>query len=451
MLQPTSAKIIALTLLLLAVGTAQAINKVYEYELKNGMKVLVQPDTRAPVVVSQVWYKVGASSEPSGLTGISHVLEHMMFKGTEAYPSGRFSAIIAENGGQENAFTGRDYTAYYQFLGNDRLEIALKLEADRMRNLTLPEKEFDKELEVVKEERILRTEDNPEALTFERFQAVANLNGPYRNPVIGWMEDLDTLKVEDLKKWYDAWYQPNNATLVVVGDVDPDATFALAQTYFGAFEAAEVPTLKPRKETPQRGARRLVVHAPAKVPYLIIGYHAPVYSTAEVAWEPFALDMLAGVLDGGASSRLSSEVVRRDEVASSASAGYRMTGMYQSLFMIDGTPTEAHTIKELEAALEAQVEKLRTTLVSQAELDRIKAQVIASEVYGRDSVRHQANQIGVMETVGIGWKFLDQYAEKIQAVTAEQVREVAQKYLIDRHKTVAELIPEAIEKEQPDA
>ena len=454
MLQRTSAKILSLTLLLLAVGNAQAINKVYEYELKNGMKVLIQPDTRAPVVVSQVWYKVGSSSESSGITGVSHVLEHMMFKGTEAYPAGRFSAIIAENGGQENAFTGKDYTAYYQFLGKDRLEIAFKLEADRMRNLTLPKEEFAKEVEVVKEERLMRTEDNPEALTYERFQAVASLNGPYHHPVIGWMEDLNSLDVEDLKGWYDSWYQPNNATLVVVGDVDPDATFALAQTYFGAFKAVDIPALKPRKETRQRGERRVFIHAPAKVPYLIIGYPAPVYRTAEVAWEPFALDVLAGILDGGASSRLSSELVRKDEIASSASAGYSMTGMYQSLFMLDGTPTEAHTVKELEAALEAQVEKLRTTLVSQAELDRIKAQVIASEVYQRDSVRHQANQIGVMETVGIGWKFLDEYAKKIQAITAEQVQEVAKKYLVDAHKTVAELIPEDIDKdhkEKPDA
>ncbi|MBL4762510.1 MAG: insulinase family protein [Gammaproteobacteria bacterium] len=195
------------------------------------MKIIVREDHRAPVVVSQVWYKVGASYEHDGITGVSHVLEHMMFKGTDNLKPGEFSEIISANGGRENAFTGRDYTAYFQRIASDRLEICLKLEADRMRNLVLTEAEFAKEIEVVKEERRMRTEDNPNALTYERFIAAAFLNNPYRNPVIGWMQDLDSLTVEDARQWYKRWYTPNNATLVVVGDVKAQDVFKLAKKY----------------------------------------------------------------------------------------------------------------------------------------------------------------------------------------------------------------------------
>jgi len=425
---------------------ASAEQKVFEYVLDNGMKVIVQPDHRAPVAVSQVWYKVGSSNEHSGITGVSHVLEHMMFKGTTDYPSGRFSAIIAENGGRENAFTGRDYTAYYQFMGNDRLEISFKLEADRMRNLSLPEDGFKKELEVVKEERFMRTEDKPEALTYERFNATAYFNSPYHHPIIGWMEDLDSLKIENLRAWYDAWYQPNNATLVVVGDVEPEAVLKLAKKHFGPIAPGKITPVKPRLETPQRGERRVYVKATAKVPYTMIGYPVPVLNTAEVDWEPYALDVLSSILDGGDSSRLTRNLVRGQEIASSASASYNLSNRYQSLLMLTGAPAHGKNIAEVEKALLAEVEKLRTELASNAELERVKASVIASDTYQLDSVQHLANQIGMLETVGVGWQLIDEYADKIKAVTAEQVREVAEKYLRDDHRTIAELQPQAAEK-----
>ncbi len=427
--------------------TAQGVlaaPQTFERVLDNGMKVIVRPDHRAAVAVSQVWYKVGSSSEPDGLTGISHVLEHMMFKGTGAYPAGKFSEIIAANGGEENAFTGRDYTAYYQFLGKDRLEVAFKLEADRMRGLTLPAEDFKKELEVVKEERLMRTEDEPTALTYERFLAAAYLNSPYRNPVIGWMSDLNSLQAEDLRTWYDQWYQPNNATLVVVGDVVPDEVFALAERYFGKIpKAASIPKLKPRIEVEQRGERRIQVKAPAKVPYLIMGYHVPVLKTVDKdrEWEPYALEVLAGVLGDGASSRLNRELVRGQAIASSADADYSLSGKYSGLLMFDASPAEGRSVAEVEKAIQAQIERVRSELVPEAELKRIKAQVIAGEVYQLDSVQHQATQMGAMETVGLGWRFVDQYAERIQSVTAEQVLEVAKKYLVADNLTVAELVP----------
>ena len=296
--------------------------KVYSYQLKNGMKILVHPDHRSPVVVSQVWYKVGGSYEYDGVTGVSHALEHMMFKGTHNYKAGEFSEIIAANGGNENAFTGKDYTAYFQRIASDRLELCLQLEADRMRNLILDEDEFKKEIEVIKEERRMRTDDNPTALTYERFNAVAFLNSSYRQPIIGWMDDLDAMTVDNLRHWYQTWYAPNNATLVVHGDVQPQQVYQLAKRYFGSIEASEITPLKPRIEVQQQGERRITVQAPAKVPYLLMGYKVPVLKTVAEDWEVYALEVLAGVLDGGDSSRLTRQLVRKQGVASQASAGY---------------------------------------------------------------------------------------------------------------------------------
>ena len=256
----------------------QADGKVQETVLDNGLKVIVKEDHRAPIVTSQVWYKVGSSYEHGGLTGISHVLEHMMFKGTEKYGSGEFSEIVSANGGDDNAFTGRDYTAYFQNLANDRLEVSFELESDRMRNLTLPANEFAKEVEVVKEERRLRTEDRPTSLTFERFKATAFEASPYRIPVIGWMDDLDAMTVEDLRAWYRKWYAPNNATLVVVGDVETQAVFDLAKKYFGPLQPESTEAPKPRGEPRQDGTKRLVVKAPAREPYLVMGYKATAWA-----------------------------------------------------------------------------------------------------------------------------------------------------------------------------
>lgn len=285
---------VALLLLPLA-----AVANVHEYRLDNGLKVIVKEDRRAPIAVSQVWYKVGASYEPGGVTGVSHVLEHMMFKGTDSLAAGEYSRIIAANGGQENAFTSRDYTAYHQTLSADRLEVAFKLEADRMRNLTLSAEEFAKEIEVVKEERRLRTEDKPASLTYEQLSAVAYRSLPYANPVIGWMADLENMTVEDLASWYRLWYAPNNAILVVVGDVQAEQVLALAKRYFGPIEAETIPLQKARSEPRQRGVTRVTVRAPAREPYLIFGFKTPVVGSSDEDWEPYALEILASVLDGG--------------------------------------------------------------------------------------------------------------------------------------------------------
>ncbi len=430
---------------LLATAAAAAAPQVHEYPLDNGMKLLVKVDRRAPVAVSQVWYKVGSSYELDGYTGVSHVLEHMMFKGTKKHGAGEFSRIIAENGGRENAFTSRDYTAYFQSLENTRLPIAFELEADRMRNLRLDAAEFAKEVKVVMEERRMRTEDNAQALTYEQFNAVAYLNSPYRTPIIGWMDDLQSMQVGDLQQWYQQWYAPNNAVLVVAGDVDPAAVFKLAKKYFGPLKPSTIEPPKPRREIQQRGLRRLVVKAPAEVPYLLMGYKVPALINAEQDWEPYALEVLAGILDGGDSARFTRELVRGQQIAVSAGAGYDLYDRQESLLLLDGSPAKGHDMQGLERALRAQIELLREQPVSTAELERVKAQVLADHVYQEDSVFYQAMRIGTLETVGLGWQRMDDYLPRIQAVTAEQVQQVARKYLLDERLTIAVLEPQPMD------
>jgi zinc protease len=422
---------------------------VHEYRLDNGLKLIVKEDHRAPVMVSQVWYKVGSSYEHDGVTGLSHVLEHMMFKGTEAHPAGEFSEIISENGGTENAFTSRDYTAYFQTMEASRLPVSFELESDRMRNLLLPPKEFDKELQVVMEERRMRTDDNPQSLTYEQFNATAFASSPYRIPVIGWMGDLKSMVVGDLRRWYEQWYAPNNAVVVVVGDVDPQEVLRLAKRYFGPLKPSEIPETKPRKEVRQYGTKEIVVNRPAKLPYLIMGYKVPVVLTAEQDWEPYALEVLASILDGGDSARLARELVRGSSVAASAGASYDAFDRMESLFLFSGTPSNDHTVADLQAALREQIRRLQEEPISEVELERVKAQLRADKVFELDSIFYQAMQIGMLEAAGLSWKDADRYLPRIEAVTAEQVQAVAEKYLVDERLTVAELAPQPIDPEHP--
>lgn len=431
--------------LVLAVLVLSGCSKVDEVTLANGLRVIVKEDHRSPVVVSQIWYKIGSQDEPPGLTGISHVLEHMMFKGTHKLKPNEFSRIIAENGGRENAFTSYDYTAYFQQLEKSRLAVSFEHEADRMQNLLLDPKEFAREIKVVMEERRLRTEDQPEALVYEKFMHTAYQTHSYRNPVIGWMADLKTMKAEDLRAWYQRWYAPSNAILVVVGDVRPKAVFAAAEKYFGPVPARRTePVMTASGEPVQPAERRTRVSAPAEVPHLLMGYHVPVLARARSAqpdWEPYALSVLTGILDGGDSARFQKELVRQHRIASDVDTGYSMTARSPTLLSFSGTPAEGHSVKDLEQALRDQLARLKNELVSEEEMRRIKAQVVAADVYGRDSVFNQAMQIGQLAANGLDIRLADQYVERINAVTPKQVQEVARKYLTDENLTVAVLDP----------
>ncbi|HBR99125.1 MAG TPA: peptidase M16 [Gammaproteobacteria bacterium] len=411
--------------------------------LDNGLRVVVDVDHRAPVVVHQLWYKVGSVSEDNGISGISHVLEHMMFKGTEAHPSGEFSDIIARNGGRENAFTSREYTAYFQQIGVDRLELMMELEADRMRNLQLNVEELRRELQVVLEERRSRVEDRPRSQLFEHFMATAYLSSSERLPVIGWPEDIKALEVEDLEQWYARWYAPNNAVLVVVGDVDPEAVFKLAEQHYGPIKAGKPTTLKARPEVAQRGMRRIEMRLPAKLPYLVMGFKTPSLGTLDNPDEAYALEVLAGILDGGASARFTRNIVRGRKLAAGAGVGYSMDKTGDALFLVDGTPLPGTSVSDLEAALFEELDAIKRDGVEASELDRVKAQVIANDVFQKDAMFARAQIIGRLEIMGFGHEVAAAYVERIQAVTADQVQAVARKYLVKDRLTVGVLIPES--------
>ena len=431
--------------------------QIYDTTLENGLRVIVKEDHRAPVVVSMVMYKVGSIDEPKGITGISHVLEHMMFQGTERLKPNEFSRIIAEQGGRENAFTSYDYTGYFQMLERSRLPISFELEADRMANLRLREQEFKKEVQVVMEERRLRTEDRPESLVYERLTREAYQVHPYSQPIIGSFEDLRSITLEDLRDWYHLFYRPNNAALVVVGDVDNDEVVALAKKYFGPIPARDLTRPPIPAEPLQKEMRRAVVRVPAQVPYLLMGYHVPVHDDPAAIdrdmepWEPYALMVLAGVLDGGQSARLERELVRESRVAASVSADYGPIARDPSLMLFSGVPATGHTTAELEQALRAQIERLKKELPSQAELDRVKAQVVAGDVFQRDSMYYQAMQLGQLAMTGLDLSRLAERVERLNAVTAEQVRTVANKYLKESNLTVTTLDPLPIDRDKAPA
>ncbi|WP_090883168.1 MULTISPECIES: pitrilysin family protein [unclassified Nitrosovibrio] len=434
--------------------SAGAFANTHEYTLGNGLKLIVKEDHRSPVVISQIWYKAGSIDEVNGVTGVAHVLEHMMFKGTEKVPGAEFSRRIAAAGGRENAFTSRDYTAYYQQLHKSRLPLAMELESDRMRNLVLTEEDFAQEIKVVMEERRLRTDDQARALVHEKMMATAYQSHPYRHPVVGWMNDLENMTVHDAQAWYDRWYVPNNAVLVVVGDVNPQQVFVLARKYYGHIKSGKVLPLdkrKPQAEPNQLGTKRITVKAPARLPYLAMAYHAPALRNPDTDWEPYALEMLAGVLDGNESARLNKELVREQRIASSAGASYDSTARGPGMFYLDGTPSEGKTASELEAALRAEIEKLVRDGVTAEELARVKAQVVASHVFQLDSMSFQAMQIGQLESIGLSYRDEATILKKLQAVTAEQIRDVAKKYLRDESLTVAVLDPQPLEQKAPAA
>lgn len=417
---------------------------VVAYHLKNGLEVRFKPDHRAPVVLTEMWYKIGASYEPMGLTGISHFLEHMMFRGTKTVGPGEFSRIVAENGGVENAFTSADYTGYYQMMPASQLETSLRLEADRMHNLVIRQEDYEKERQVVMEERRLRVDDAPHGITHERFMSVAHIASPYHHPTIGWMSDVRQLTVADLQRWYQRWYAPNNAVLVVVGDANLADVKRWVQQYFGPIKRKTIIRPKPQHEVRPLGKRQLVVQVPAKLPWLLMGYNVPVIKTAKEVWEPYALAVLSGVLGGGGSARFTQKLVRDQQVATSVGVEYSPFSRLDAVLTISATPAAGVSVDQLEKAIAQEIQAMAHQPISAYELARVKAQVIAGRVFEEDSLQTQASNIGVLESVGLSWRDYDDFLKKVQAVTAEQVRRVALRYLTSKRQTVARLQPEEV-------
>lgn len=446
----------ALFLVLLCSYHLQAHAGIEQKTLANGLKIIVQEDHRAPVVVSQVWYRAGSLDEVNGKTGVAHVLEHMMFKGTDKVPVGMFSRQIAAAGGKENAFTGKDFTCYFQQLEKSRLPLSFALESDRMANLQITDAEFAKEIEVVKEERRWRTEDKPQSRVNEQFESSLYRAHPYGRPIVGFMNDLENMTADDAREWYQTWYAPNNATVVVVGDVNAQEVFRLAEDTFGKLQARPLPMRKPQVEPLQLGERKAIVKAPAKLPYFVMGFHTPALKNGEAYseqdWEPYALEVLSSILSGNDASRLSQRLVREQAIALEVDTGYDSTNRGQtSTFEVAASPSEGVSQDDLIKAIWAQIEEVKQHGVTGAELHRIKAAVIAADVYKRDSVFYQAMQIGQLATMNYPLSLLQNNAHRVQAVTSEQVQSVAKKYLVPDQMTLVSLDPQPIDPNQKPA
>ncbi|MDA8084110.1 MAG: pitrilysin family protein [Nitrospiraceae bacterium] len=426
---------LVLAVLLLFPVSARAIN-VQEHILDNGLKVLILEEHKAPTATFQVWYRVGSRDENIGKTGLSHLLEHMMFKGTREHGPKTFSQSIQRAGGTDNAFTTAEYTAYFEMLASDRLDLPIELEADRMRNLMLTDDAVLSERDVVMEERRLRYDDDPQNLLLEQVVATAFQNHPYRWPVIGWMSDLKTLNPEDLRRHYATYYEPNNAVIVVVGDVNPVQILSKIRKAFGKIPKG--PEIRETKasEDPQYGEKRIIVRKEAELPEVLIAYKAPAISQEDGP----ALDVLGSILSEGKSTRIYNALVYEKQLALSAGAGY--DGMHRDphLFFAEATAARGRDIGDVEKALIEEIEKIRQQPPSESEVQKAKNQVEASFIMEQDSFYMQARLIGTFEMIG-GWRLIDSYLDGIRKVTAGDVLRVARKYLVPGGKTTGVLIP----------
>jgi zinc protease len=428
--------LVLLSIIIIALPAAGQDLKVTEKVLPNGLKVLLKEEHKAPVVTFQVWYRVGSRNERLGKTGVSHVLEHMMFKGTKKYGPKQFSQTVQRNGGNDNAFTSKDYTAYFENFAADRLEIAMDLEADRMQGLLLDPKDFLSERDVVMEERRMRTEDDPTAVMGEQMMAAAFSAHPYQWPVIGWMADLKNLTRDDLEKQYRTYYAPNNATIVVVGDFESAKVLALVERFFaGIPRGPEVPKVG-AVEPKQLGEKRVMVKREAELPAVYAGYKAPTLRSAD----SFALNVLQGILSSGKSSRLYRSLVYEKQIALSAGGDYDDVSTDPNLFTLYAGVMPGKTAGEVEAALYAEVEKFKNEPVSDEELQKAKNQAEAQFIMSQDSNFYQAMLLGQFETVA-EWRLLERYLDGIRAVTKDDIQRVAKQYLTDDDRTVGVLVP----------
>jgi zinc protease len=432
-----------LFLALLTVGPA-ALAQLFDpktFTLDNGLQVVVIENRRAPVVTHMVWYKVGAADEPAGKSGIAHFLEHLMFKGTPTYPDGRFSEIVARNGGQENAFTSQDYTGYYQTVAADRLELMMTLEADRMTNLVLSDAIIEPERQVVLEERRARVENNPGAVLSEQVGAATWLNHPYRLPVIGWEHEIAALTRDQIIDFYRHWYAPNNAILVVAGDVDAGQVRALAERHYGPIPRGDVPQRLRPSEPPQHGARE-VVHRDARVeqPGWSRRYLAPSYS-AGASEHAYPLEVLSEILGGGTTSRLYRALVVDGDLAASAGAWYTADDLDMGTFGVAYSPRPGVDMAKATQALEAEIAKLLADGVTGDEVARARQRLIDGTVFARDSLDTAARVFGAALTSGQTVADVEAWPQRIAAVTAEQVNAAARAILRPDSSTTGILLP----------
>ena len=425
-------------------GGGAIAQPVTSYTLKNGMQVVVVEDHRAPVVVHMVWYRAGAADEPGGKSGIAHFLEHLMFKATDSMEAGEFSQVVAANGGADNAFTSQDYTAYYQRIAADRLELMMRMEADRMRNLLLTEDDIQTERDVVLEERALRTDTNPNALAREQMNAAQFLNHPYRIPVIGWRHEVEALTRADALAFYRRYYAPDNAVLVVAGDVQPEEVLALAQKYYGVLEPTGDLTARLRPSEPRQLAERRVVFTDPRVaqPYLRRTYLAPERNVGDQK-QAAALVYLAEILGGsGATSALGRALQFDSQLAVYTAAGYSATSYDPDSFALIVVPAQGVSLRQAEDAMDAVIADFLATGVDPAQFERIKMQIRAQEIYALDDVQDTAYRYGEALTSGLTIADVEAWPEVLQSVTPEDVMAAARAVFDRRQSVTGWVMPE---------
>ncbi len=413
--------------------SAFGLEEVRRTVLDNGLVVLAKESHTSPIVTSMIWYRVGSRNEELGHTGKSHFLEHMLFKGTARFKKGQIDLITLKNGGGNNAFTSHDFTAYYFNFASDRWDVALEIESDRMVNCAFDPDEFEAEKKVVIEE--LKTSlDSPWGLLMQELEAGAFKVHPYRNPVVGWLQDVERATAEQQQAYYHRYYQPNNAILVMAGDFDTDRVMARVSTLFGSIPAGPAPAPMLLQEPPQRGERRLVVRWRSKVPRLSIAYHAP-----EIAHpDTYLLQVLAVVLAEGKASRLYQRMVEREQSVTFVSAEFG-EAKDPTLFHIRSEARGDHSIDEVEASIYDELKQVAANGVSAPELDRAKHQIEAHFILSRERTLDQAILLGQMETIG-NLEYVDSYVRNISSVTREQVAEVCERYLNENNRTVGLLL-----------
>ena len=429
--------------------------KVEQFTLANGMTLIVKPDRRAPTAAHMLWVRVGSIDEVDGTSGVAHALEHMLFKGTATTKPGEFSRRVAALGGRDNAFTSRDATGYHQQIPSNKLEDVMRLEADRFANNQWADDEFKREIEVVKEERRSRTEESPRALLFEAATALTFTASPYRRPIVGWMSDLDAMTPQDARDFYQRWYVPGNAAVVVTGDVDVQEVKRLAEKYYGPIAARAVPARKPRDEPPQTGTKRMDFKGVASQAYVSLSFKVPKLLPADFAddkagRDALALTVLAAVLDGYSGARLNRGLEQGDNrVADSADAYNGLLGRGPQLFVLAGVPAPGKTADQLATALRQQVALIAQSGVSESELARVKVQWVAGETYKLDSVFNQARELGSNWINGLPLDADARLIAKLRSITGAEVQAVAAKYFGDDQMTVATLMPQPLDPNAP--
>jgi len=417
---------------------------VHEKVLPNGLKVILIENHRAPLVSFQMWYRVGSRNEEWGETGLSHMLEHMMFKGTHKVSPEEFSRIIQEHGGNDNAFTSRDSTAYFENLSADNVHIPIELESDRMQNLVLREGDFSTERMVVMEERRLRTEDNPQEYLVEQMDATAFQIHPYHWPIVGWMEDIRRFTLEDLRAYYKTYYNPVNAFIVAAGDLRKEELLPAIERAFGSIPKGKAPEQDKGSEEPQKGERRIFVKREAQLSFIVRGYHIPNL----LNHDGYVLEVIEAILSGGKSSRLHKKLVYEKELVLSVDAENSLLSRDPGLFYLSAELLPGKEVAEVEKALDEEIERLQKEEVSERELEKVKNQLEASFVYGQDSMFFQAMLIAQHE-IASDWRAIDNYLPSIRKVTPQDIVRVAKQYLIPDNRTIGILEPLAPEKGLP--